>query len=327
MTSNPDLESGTLERASWHQLQALLSSLNDALDATPDWAELSELHRVTRTKMLHRACPACLEALLVDDPYDPDPLFHAPDDLREPTVMLRPPHKHGVFYLPEKSGIMCRPGWLVVCEQCADSRTVDSEDVSFNDDHPLVGCSWQAAWSVCDVVIADDGARSVTYYRQTLAEVIAKVAAGSDSWSDVVDIRNFDARVSVVVTPELAHTCRGDADLPNADFLEQLAPAFFQLTAEGVDVGALREPANAWVQATDEVGSSSKAGDILNQVAEAVRTEDLPRLKDDLAVALYVLMWDTGKAVKWLRAMTADTLTVTPEAFRERFGPLRLALS
>ena len=48
---------------------------------------------------------------------------------------------------------------------------------------------------------------------------------------------------------------------------------------------------------------------------------------DDLAVALYVLMWDTGKAVKWLRAMTADTLTVTPEAFRERFGPLGLALS
>ena len=67
--------------------------------------------------------------------------------------------------------------------------------------------------------------------------------------------------------------------------------------------------------------------EIVTQVADSVRTHDLHLLQDDLAVALYVLMWDTGKAVKWLRAMTADTLTVTPEAFRERFGPLGLALS
>ena len=106
------------------------------------------------------------------------------------TVMLRPPRKSGILYLPDKSGVICRPGCVLVCETCADTRTVEPGDVAFNDDHPLVGCSWRAAWSVCDVVMADDGRRRVPFYRQTLAEVIAKVRAASDWNEEVVDIGN-----------------------------------------------------------------------------------------------------------------------------------------
>ena len=68
------------------------------------------------------------------------------------------------------------------------------------------------------------------------------------------------------------------------------------------------------------MGYSRWVGDILDQVADSVRTDDLHLLQDDIAVALYVLLRNTGEAVKWLRAMVADTLTLTPEGYHSRFG-------
>ena len=314
-------EGWTPERTSWEQLQSLVDLLNQAVEVTPDWVELCVLHQDTRARMLHRACPACLQQMFVDDPYHPDPVIDDPHTVGEPTVMLRPPRKSGILYLPDRSGVICRPGCVLVCEMCADTRTVEPGDVAFNDDHPLVGCSWRAAWSVCDVVMADDGGRPVPFYRQTLAEVIAKVRAASDWNEEVVDIGNFLARVSVSVASKVEESpALSDVDSRAVDRLEQLAPAFFHLQAEGVDAKALREPARAWLQAADEVGHSLWASEILNQVAEAVRTEDLHLLKDHMAVALHSHLWDTGEAVKWLRAMIADTLTLTPEGYHSRFG-------
>ena len=99
-----------------------------------------------------------------------------------------------------------------------------------------------------------------------------------------------------------------------------MAPAFFHLLAEGIDVEALREPATAWLRAADVMGTSQRVGDILTQVADAVRHEDLHFLQDDLAVVLHSLLRETAEAVKCLHALTADTLTLTPEAHNNRFG-------
>ena len=123
--------------------------------------------------------------------------------------------------------------------------------------------------------MADDGARYVPYYNQTLAEVIANVTVASDRWDAVVEIRNLHARVSVHPVSKQLGNGRGDADLPNTSLLEQLAPSFLHLKAEGIDAEALREPASAWLQAADRIGSSQWASEILSQVADAVRTEDL----------------------------------------------------
>ena len=143
----------TLEGATWEELQTLVDLLNQALEATPDWVELWALHQAACTNMLHRACPACLEQLLVDGPHDPDPLIDDPHSVGEPTVMLRPPRKRGALYLPERSGILHRPGLVVVCETCADTQMVQPYDVALNDDHPLMGCSWRAAWAPCDQIV------------------------------------------------------------------------------------------------------------------------------------------------------------------------------
>ena len=168
--------------------------------------------------------------------------------------------------------------------------------------------------------MADDGARYVPYYNQTLAEVIANVTVASDRWDAVVEIRNLHARVSVHPVSKQLGNGRGDADLPNTSLLEQLAPSFLHLKAEGIDAEALREPASAWLQAADRIGSSQWASEILSQVADAVRTEDLYQLQNDIAVDLHIRLRDTGEAVKWLRAMTAETLTLTPEGYYSRLG-------
>ena len=77
--------------------------------------------------------------------------------------------------------------------------------------------------------MADDGARYVPYYNQTLAEVIANVTVASDRWDAVVEIRNLHARVSVHPVSKQLGNGRGDADLPNTSLLEQLAPSFLHL--------------------------------------------------------------------------------------------------
>ena len=103
-----------------------------------------------------------------------------------------------------------------------------------------------------------------------------------------------------------------------------MAPAFFRLRAEGIDVEALREPATGWLRASEDMGASPSAADILTQVADAVRHEDLHFLQDDLAAMLHGLLGSTGAAVTFLQALTADTLTLTPEGhwrpFRARAG-------
>ena len=312
-------EGWTLERASWEELQSLVDLLNQAVEVTPDWVELCVLHQDAGTKMLQRACPACLQKMLIDDPYDPDPFIDDPHAVGEPKVMLRQPHKSGLLYLPEKNGIIYRPGCVLVCETCADTRTVGTEE-PFSDDHPLVGCSWRAAWSICNVIFVNEGGWIDRYHNQTLAEAIARVRAASDWTEEEVQISNLHATVFVSVASRLGRNPElGDEGLRDQGLLE-LAPAFFHLQAEGVDTQALRGPASEWLQAADDMGHSWWVSDILNQVADAVRTDDFHLLQDDIAVALHSHLWDTGEAVKWLRAMIADTLTLTPEGYYNRFG-------
>ena len=161
------------------------------------------LHHDAGTKMLRRACPACLQKMLIHDPYDPDPFIDDPHAVAEPKVMLRQPHKSGILYLPEKNGIVYRPGCVLVCETCADTRTVGTEE-PFSEDHPLVGCSWRAAWSICNVILVNDGDGWVGRYRnQTLAEAIAKVRATSEWNEEAVYISNFHATVFVSVASKV----------------------------------------------------------------------------------------------------------------------------
>ena len=304
----------------WERLQELVGSLNQAVDASPDSDDLLDVYESAYAEMVHYACPACLEQFLVGGPHDRHPVIDDPRSLGEPTVMLCPPRKHGALYLSEGSAILHRPGLVIVCENCADTKTVLPYDVALNDDHPLVGCSWRAAWAPCNLIMADDGARNIMYYDQTLAEVIASVTGTSDWWDAVVEISNIHARVLVHPVCAQLEDGRDEADPPIASLLEQLAPGFLRLTTERFDAKALCAHANAWLHAAEQMGSSQWAGEILNQVADAIRTEDLCQLQDDIAVDLHIRLSDTQEAVKWLRAMTADTLTLTPEGYYGRFG-------
>ena len=319
MTIDLEQEGWALERASWNELQTLLDLLSQGIETTADWVELSVLHQAVHSEVLRRGCPACLQDALTGGPSDPDSLIDDPYGVGEPTVMLRHSYKSRTLSLPENTGTVYRLGCVLVCNACADTGTIDFRDVAFNDDHPLMGCSWRAAWSVCDQVMASDGGRTVPFYDQTLAEVIARVRAADDWNDDSVDVSNFHARISVSVAPIPGGNPASD-DLSEVSLLGKMTPAFFHLLAEGIDVEALREPATAWLRAADVMGTSQRVGDILTQVADAVRHEDLHFLQDDLAVVLHSLLRETTEAVKCLQALTADTLTLTPEAHYNRFG-------
>ena len=119
------------------------------------------------------------------------------------------------------------------------------------------------------------GGRAVPFYDQTLAEVISRVRAADDWNDDSVDVSNFHVRISVSVVPMLGgNPASDDLDLSEVGLLEQMAPAFFHLRAQGIDVEALWEPATAWLRAADVMGTSQRVGDILTQVADAVSHED-----------------------------------------------------
>ena len=107
--------------------------------------------------------------------------------------------------------------------------------------------------------------------------------------------------------------------------MEQYAPAFLHLDAEGVDAEGLHEPAHEWLRAAELVGMATDAGNVLDQVADAVREEDPDLLQEDIAEDLFMLMWDPDEAVAWLRDQTAEmqamTLTVREEG--PTYGPKR----
>ena len=53
---------------------------------------------------------------------------------------------------------------------------------------------WRAAWSVCELVVAEDGDRLVQFYGRTLAEVIDFVRAVRDWNAEVVRVSDFQAQ-------------------------------------------------------------------------------------------------------------------------------------
>ena len=322
MAIDREQEDWALERARWNELQTLLDVLSQGIEATPDWIELSVLHEAVRSEVLRRGCPACLGGGLTGGRGDPDPVIDDPHSVGEPTVMLRHPYKSMALSLPEGTGTVYRHGCVLVCDACADSRTVDSRDVACNGDHPLMGCSWRAAWSVCDEVWATDGGQPVLFYDLTLAEAIVKVRALDDWNDDAVDVWSFHARTSVSMAPILGgEPAPDDSDSSEVGLLREMAPAFFRLRAPGIDYASLREPATAWLRAADIMGTSHWVGDVLTQVADAVGGEDLHFLQDDVAVVLHGLLRETAEAaVRCLHALAADTLTLTPEAHYARFG-------
>lgn len=308
------------ERTVWSELQELVRLLGHAAEVAPDWVELCELHQEAVTMMVHRACPTCLEGMFADDPFEPDPVIDDPYAVGEPSVALRAPRRTGLLYLPEKNGRVLRPGRVVVCETCADTRSVSAGDIWGTDDHPLVGLSWRAAWSICGPVWANDGGRIVELDSQTLAEAIASVRAAGD-WSDeAVEIGNEHAtvRVQLDIDP-VGPWAPLESDPSPVDLLEELVPAFFHLRADGIDAAPLREPAGEWLQSADLAARQEEVVDILNQVADAAATDDLCILEDELAAEIRFLLRNTDEAVKCLRGLTSDLLTFTPEGFRSRW--------
>ena len=105
--------------------------------------------------------------------------------------------------------------------------------------------------------------------------------------------------------------------------MEQFAPAFLHLEAEGVDTEGLHEPAHEWLMAAELVGMATEMGDVLDQVADAVREEDPDLIQDDIAEELFVRMWDPDKAAAFMRDQTAElqAMTLTMREEGPTYGP------
>ena len=101
--------------------------------------------------------------------------------------------------------------------------------------------------------------------------------------------------------------------------LKEFAPSFYHLRERGVDTSEVYEEVNQLLQAAEAIGLTQYWGDILDEVADAVRALDPDMVQTEEAQAIIGDMWEIESLKDTLRLLTSGIQAATLRA-RER-GP------